>query len=128
MKASSVLTLIAADPTRAVEVATRLHIPLFETNTAVQALPADTALAEECRTVATFLSENGGKFSVLSVSVAALTYPPTALMLSARTTVCFLGDAPCDLADVSLPSDASVDQIVGAWLSPELLSSFRGTK
>jgi hypothetical protein len=49
-------------------------------------------------------------------------------MLAARTTICVLENTPCDMADLSLPADTTVDAIVGAWLSPELLSSFQGTK
>ena len=128
MKAASVLTVIAPDAVRATEVAARLHIPIFDTHSAIASLPAEVAFAEECRMIATFLSENGTKFSVLAATPASLYYPPTALMLAARTTVCALGDTPCDMADISLPTDATVDAIVGAWLSPELLSSFQGTK
>lgn len=124
MKASNILTVIAADAARANEVATRLHIPLLDTKAATQALPSEIAFAEECRIVATFLSDNASKFSVLATTQAALQYPPTALMLSARTTICFLGDVRNTMADICLPSSATVDEIVGAWLSPELLSSF----
>ena len=128
MKAASILTLICADPARATEVSARLHIPVCDTRTAVQALPRELAFAEECRMIATFLSENGSKFSILSASDTALAYPPTALMLSARTTICVLGEDPSGMADLTLPCDASVDAIVGEWLSPELLSSFESKK
>ena len=128
MKAASVLTIVAMDTARSAEVAARLHIPHFSTCAAVADLPTEASTAEECRMIATFFSENGTKFSILSVTPDALFYPPTALMLSARTTLCVLGEFPFGPADIRLPEAATVDQIVGAWLSSELLSSFQGTK
>lgn len=119
MKAAKILAIVGEGAeTLAHAVAERLHIPCA-------VIRAEDA-ASECIAITDYLTDHGKQFSVLAVGASACDYPPSALLLAARTTLCAMHGTNASFPDCTATPESTVEDVVAKWLSPEILSSFSG--
>ncbi len=121
MRAANILAIVGTDAEiLGAAIAARLHIPHIRTSDA----GAVTTPADECRAITECCTANATKFTVLTASAETLAYPPSLVVLSAKTTLCALSETPVMFADMTLSQSASVEDVVSRWLSAEILATF----